>query len=132
MTADCAEISLWFTAVCVSVSLSGVHIFQWMLCCEWDDETGEINGFRQVGYDGEDFLSWDVKTNTWIAPKQQAVITKNSWNNNKAQLAFYKNTITQESPYMLKMLMKYGRSSLMRTGIITVSLSPLFISLPPE
>ncbi|XP_062292059.1 major histocompatibility complex class I-related gene protein-like [Scomber scombrus] len=100
----------------------GIHVFQWVGGCEWDHETGEVNGFRQVGYDGEDFLSWDVKTNTWIAPKQQAVITKNSWNNDKAQLAYYKHTINQELPYWLKMLMNYGRSSLMRTELPSVSL----------
>ncbi|XP_053190668.1 major histocompatibility complex class I-related gene protein-like [Scomber japonicus] len=100
----------------------GVHIFQWMVGCEWDDETGDVNGFRQVGYDGEDFLSWDVKTNTWIAPKQQAVITKNSWNNDKSQLAYYKNYLTQECPDWLKIYVKYGRSSLMRTELPSVSL----------
>ncbi|XP_062292080.1 major histocompatibility complex class I-related gene protein-like [Scomber scombrus] len=97
----------------------GVHIFQWLVGCEWDDESGEVNGFRQVGYDGEDFLSWDVKTNTWIAPKQQAVITKNNWNNDKVLMAYYKYTITQELPYWLQKLIMYGRSSLMRTGRIT-------------
>ncbi|XP_062292394.1 major histocompatibility complex class I-related gene protein-like [Scomber scombrus] len=100
----------------------GVHIFQWLVGCEWDDESGEVNGFRQVGYDGEDFLSWDVKTNTWIAPKQQAVITKNNWNNDKVLMAYYKYTITQELPYWLQKLMMYGRSSLMRTELPSVSL----------
>ncbi|CAK6984278.1 major histocompatibility complex class I-related gene protein-like [Scomber scombrus] len=100
----------------------GVHIFQWMVCCEWDDETGEVDGFRQIGYDGEDVLSWDVKTNTWIAPKQQAVITKNSWNNDKERLAYYKNVLTQECPDWLKKFMKYGRSSLMRTELPSASL----------
>ncbi|XP_062292083.1 class I histocompatibility antigen, F10 alpha chain-like [Scomber scombrus] len=97
----------------------GVHIFQWVLGCEWDDDTGEVSGFRQVGYDGEDFISWDVKTNTWIAPKQQAVITKNSWNNDKERLALYKYSITREFPDLLKKFVNYGRSSLMRTGRIT-------------
>ncbi|XP_062292081.1 major histocompatibility complex class I-related gene protein-like [Scomber scombrus] len=97
----------------------GGHIFQWVIGCEWDDETGDVNGFRLVGFDGEDFLSWDVKTNTWIAPKQQAVITKNSWNNDKAQLAYYKYILTQEFPDLLKKYLNYGRSSLMRTGRIT-------------
>ncbi|XP_062292396.1 major histocompatibility complex class I-related gene protein-like [Scomber scombrus] len=100
----------------------GVHIFQWVGGCEWDDETGEVSGFRQVGYDGEDFLSWDVKTNTWIAPKQQAVITKNSWNNDKALMAHYKYLLSQDCPDWLKKLVNYGRSSLMRTELPSVSL----------
>ncbi|XP_062292397.1 major histocompatibility complex class I-related gene protein-like [Scomber scombrus] len=100
----------------------GVHILQWVVGCDWNDETGEFNGFRQVGYDGEDFLSWDVKTNTWIARKQQAVITKNNWNNDKERLALYKYSITQEFPDLLKKLLKYGKSSLMRTELPSVSL----------
>ncbi|CAK6984701.1 major histocompatibility complex class I-related gene protein-like [Scomber scombrus] len=100
----------------------GVHIFQWVLGCEWDDETGDVNGFRQIGYDGEDFLLWDVKTNTWIAPKQQAVITKNSWNNDNERMAYHKNVLTQRFPDLLKKFVKYGRSSLMRTELPSVSL----------
>uniref|UniRef100_A0A671XIL1 MHC class I-like antigen recognition-like domain-containing protein n=1 Tax=Sparus aurata TaxID=8175 RepID=A0A671XIL1_SPAAU len=91
----------------------GVHILQRINGCEWDDETGEVIGFNQYGYDGEDFISFDLKTETWIAPKPQAVITKMKWDADKAKMIF--------SQYFLwlKKYVDYGRSFLLRTGKIT-------------
>ncbi|KAJ8000114.1 hypothetical protein DPEC_G00201480 [Dallia pectoralis] len=70
----------------------GVHVFQWMYGCEWDDEIGVTDGFNQFGYDGEDFLSFHLETGTWIAPVLQAVITKYKWDNNRAQNEYRKNS----------------------------------------
>uniref|UniRef100_A0A3Q3E9H6 MHC class I-like antigen recognition-like domain-containing protein n=1 Tax=Labrus bergylta TaxID=56723 RepID=A0A3Q3E9H6_9LABR len=100
----------------LSFSLSGVHIYQNMYGCEWDDETGDVNGYNQYGYDGEDFIVLDLKTWTWVAAKQQAVVTKQKWDNNKAQLEYLKNYYTKECVDWLKKFVNYGRSSLMRTG----------------
>ncbi|XP_053190942.1 class I histocompatibility antigen, F10 alpha chain-like [Scomber japonicus] len=96
----------------------GVHIVQEMYGCEWDNETGDFNGFYQYGYDGEDFISLDLKTLTWIAPKQQAVITKQKWERT-GQGERWKNDIIQTWVNWLKEYVNYGRSSLMRTGRIT-------------
>ncbi|XP_054873944.1 H-2 class I histocompatibility antigen, Q9 alpha chain-like isoform X2 [Amphiprion ocellaris] len=100
----------------------GVHLFQMMYGCEWDDETDEVNGYRQYGYDGEDFISLDLQTETYIAPKQQAVITKNEWENDKVRAAGLKNYHTQICPEWLKKYVNYGRSSLMRKDLPSVSL----------
>nr|XP_033493001.1 class I histocompatibility antigen, F10 alpha chain-like isoform X1 [Epinephelus lanceolatus] len=100
----------------------GVHIVQWMYGCEWDDDTGKINGFHQFGYDGEDFISLDLETETYIAPKPQAVITKHKWDNNKAQIAQDKHYYTQICPEWLKKYVDYGRSSLLRKDLPSVSL----------
>ncbi|XP_029975933.1 class I histocompatibility antigen, F10 alpha chain-like isoform X3 [Salarias fasciatus] len=100
----------------------GVHVFQWMVGCEWDDETDKVNGNWQYSYDGEDFIVYDLKTETWIAPVPQAVPTKHKWDNDKADLAYTKNYLTTECRDWLKKYVEFGRSSLMRKDLPSVSL----------
>ncbi|KAM9340198.1 major histocompatibility complex class I-related gene protein-like [Symphorus nematophorus] len=100
----------------------GVHIYQLIEGCDWDDETKEVNGFMEFGYDGEDFIVFDLKTETWIAPKQQAEITKHKWDNEKAMIARRKHYLTQLCPEWVKKYVEFGRSSLMRTERPSMSL----------
>ncbi|XP_034081567.1 major histocompatibility complex class I-related gene protein-like [Gymnodraco acuticeps] len=90
--------------------------------CDWDDETGEVKGYKHYGFDGEDFLILDLETESWIAPKPEAVFTKQRLNKDKALMAFNKYIYTQECPEYLKKYVNLGRSSLMRTEIPSVSL----------
>uniref|UniRef100_A0A3P8X6Y1 Ig-like domain-containing protein n=1 Tax=Esox lucius TaxID=8010 RepID=A0A3P8X6Y1_ESOLU len=101
---------------------TGVHVVQNMYGCEWDDETGVTDGFEQYGYDGEDFILFDLKTLTWIAPKPQAVITKYKWDNDRGWIEQTKNYLTQTCIEWLKKYVDYGKSSLMRTVPPSVSL----------
>uniref|UniRef100_UPI0037E824EE major histocompatibility complex class I-related gene protein-like n=1 Tax=Semicossyphus pulcher TaxID=241346 RepID=UPI0037E824EE len=100
----------------------GVHILQRMSGCEWDDETNEVNGFMQFGYDGEDFIAFDVQNLAWIAMKPQGVTTKLRWDADKAGIRHYENYLTQICPEWLKKYLDYGRSSLLRTDLPSVSL----------
>ncbi|KAI9548484.1 hypothetical protein NQZ68_007340 [Dissostichus eleginoides] len=100
----------------------GVHIIQRMSGCDWDDKTGEVKGYQHFGFDGEDFLILDLETESWIAPRREAVLSKQKWDKNKADMAQKKNYFTQRCPEFLKKYVNLGRSSLMRTEIPSVSL----------
>lgn len=100
----------------------GPHVLQRMNGCEWDDETGEIKGFNQYGYNGEDFLALDLKTLTWTAPKPQAVLTKLIWDTKKARLEHNKNYYIYKCPDLLKKYVRHGTPFLHRTENPSVSL----------
>ncbi|KAM4602444.1 class I histocompatibility antigen, F10 alpha chain-like [Polymixia lowei] len=100
----------------------GAHIVQVMFGCEWDDETGDIDGYYQYGYDGEDFIAFDLKMMTWTAPKPQAFFTKQTWESSGAVAAQYKNYITTICVEYGKKYVDYGKSVLQRTVRPSVSL----------
>ncbi|XP_036411208.1 class I histocompatibility antigen, F10 alpha chain-like [Megalops cyprinoides] len=92
----------------------GVHIVQFMYGCEWDDETGNREGFEQYAYDGEDLLSFDRNDMRWITPSPQGALTKSKWDSDRGLNEYTKNYLTQECIDWLKKYVGYGRSSLER------------------
>ncbi|KAM8884591.1 major histocompatibility complex class I-related gene protein-like isoform 5-T6 [Synchiropus picturatus] len=100
----------------------GVHTYQRMFGCEWDDETGEVRGYRQDAYDGEDFITFDLKTLTWIAAMPQAVITKHKWDCDEGLNKQQQYYLTQYCPEWLKKYVNYGKSRLQRTELPRVAL----------
>nr|XP_057939155.1 class I histocompatibility antigen, F10 alpha chain-like [Doryrhamphus excisus]XP_057939156.1 class I histocompatibility antigen, F10 alpha chain-like [Doryrhamphus excisus]XP_057939157.1 class I histocompatibility antigen, F10 alpha chain-like [Doryrhamphus excisus]XP_057939158.1 class I histocompatibility antigen, F10 alpha chain-like [Doryrhamphus excisus] len=100
----------------------GVHILQKMLGCEWNDETNDVQGWEQYGYDGEDYISLDTKTWTYTAAKPQAVPTKHEWERDMARLDYTKYYHTERCLYYLKRYVEFGRDVLMRRELPEVSL----------
>ncbi|XP_053509786.1 BOLA class I histocompatibility antigen, alpha chain BL3-7 isoform X2 [Ictalurus furcatus] len=92
---------------------AGVHTVQMMCGCELDDD-GTTRGYRQDGYDGEDFISLDLKSLTWIAPTPQALITKQSWDNNSGDTEGLKNYLEKECIKWLQKYVDYDRETLER------------------
>uniref|UniRef100_A0A3Q1HKP7 Ig-like domain-containing protein n=1 Tax=Anabas testudineus TaxID=64144 RepID=A0A3Q1HKP7_ANATE len=100
----------------------GVHVLQIQNGCEWDENTGEVVGFLQCGYDGEDFMSLDLKTMNWIALNPQTVGTKQIWDADKFAINEAEISITYIYPELLKKYLKYENSSSLRPVLPSVSL----------
>uniref|UniRef100_A0A3B4U1Z6 Ig-like domain-containing protein n=1 Tax=Seriola dumerili TaxID=41447 RepID=A0A3B4U1Z6_SERDU len=100
----------------------GVHIIQQMLGCDWDDETEKVIGYNQYGYNGEDFLTFDLETETWIAANPQADTTKQEWDGNTANNQYWKNIVINVYPFWLKKYLIYASGFLDRPELPSVSL----------
>ncbi|XP_047460638.1 major histocompatibility complex class I-related gene protein-like [Mugil cephalus] len=101
---------------------SGLHILQTIEGCEWDETTGEVTGFSWYGYDGEDLIELDLKTLTWTALRPEAEIIKQKWDEDTLRIKDDVEFLTQIYPEWLKLILKYGNSSLLRTDVPSVSL----------
>nr|AKG62139.1 MHC class I antigen [Sphenodon punctatus] len=73
----------------------GFHIFQYAYGCEIR-ENGTTGGFRQLGFDGEDFLVYDVAAYVWAAPAREAQVTQRGWNGDPIALQYYRNFLEEE------------------------------------
>nr|XP_049606193.1 H-2 class I histocompatibility antigen, K-Q alpha chain isoform X2 [Syngnathus scovelli] len=100
----------------------GVHMIQVMKGCEWDNETDEVDGWEHYCYDGEDFLSFEAKTMTWIAAHPQAFITKLKLDQMDGFDKVMKISLTEKCPFLLKEHLRNGRVFLTRTELPKVSL----------
>uniref|UniRef100_A0A8C1ETN4 Ig-like domain-containing protein n=1 Tax=Cyprinus carpio carpio TaxID=630221 RepID=A0A8C1ETN4_CYPCA len=98
----------------------GVHTYQRMYGCGWDDETGASEGFDQHGYDGEDYVALDVKQLRYITAVQQGVITTNKWNNDRAQLEFLKQYYQHECVNWLQHFLKLRKVDLERAPEVSL------------
>uniref|UniRef100_A0A8L0DRS2 Ig-like domain-containing protein n=1 Tax=Oncorhynchus mykiss TaxID=8022 RepID=A0A8L0DRS2_ONCMY len=100
----------------------GVHILQYMYGCSRDDETEQTEGFGQLGYNGENFLEYDMKTLTWKSRKQQANFMQDEWNSDISRLGFWKIYFSQTCIECLKKQVDNGKRTLRRTVPPSVSL----------
>uniref|UniRef100_A0A3Q2CAN9 Ig-like domain-containing protein n=1 Tax=Cyprinodon variegatus TaxID=28743 RepID=A0A3Q2CAN9_CYPVA len=97
----------------------GIHIYQRMNGCFWDDETEDFDAFNQYGYDGEDLIRFDLNTLTWVTPRHQTVITKHNWDTDSL---FWKYALTEDCKRFLQLYLNYGRNTLQKSVHPSVSL----------
>ncbi|XP_059400028.1 major histocompatibility complex class I-related gene protein-like [Carassius carassius] len=100
----------------------GVHVYQRMYGCGWDDKTNESDGFDQHGYDGEDFISLDLKEFRYISPVAQGISTVMKWNNDSEQLELLKQYCDKDRIDWIKYFLTLGKEALKRRVSPLVSL----------
>ncbi|XP_069566443.1 major histocompatibility complex class I-related gene protein-like [Brachyistius frenatus] len=92
----------------------GVHIFQRIYGCEWDDETEEADAFDKFGYNGEDFVAFNQTAETWSFSTPQGEAAAREWNRDKSRTHFSRHYLSQVCVDWLQKYLDYGRSLLQR------------------
>ncbi|XP_076735376.1 major histocompatibility complex class I-related protein 1-like [Maylandia zebra] len=100
----------------------GVHILQCMIGSEMNENSGEVKGFLQLGYNGEGYLEFDLKTMTWIPLKPEFNIVKQTMDGDRNLINYLGNLFGTIFLERLKMFLDYGSSSLNKTVLPPMSL----------
>uniref|UniRef100_A0A3B3UII2 Ig-like domain-containing protein n=1 Tax=Poecilia latipinna TaxID=48699 RepID=A0A3B3UII2_9TELE len=86
-----------------------------MAGCELNMETRERTGFLKYGYDGEDFIEFELKSQTWIALRKEAVFLKQHWDLNQGQSIEIRERLTNQCYELLNSFLVAGHSSVFKT-----------------
>ncbi|XP_068507262.1 uncharacterized protein [Syngnathus scovelli] len=92
----------------------GIHVFQVLHGCEYDDDSVSKSGFNHHSYDGDDTLFLDMENRRWIWLQYQLEATVRKWNHNKGWLEFMDHRLLEECPQRLCKMLEYGKSVLQR------------------
>ncbi|XP_030003429.1 major histocompatibility complex class I-related gene protein-like isoform X2 [Sphaeramia orbicularis] len=94
------------------------HVFQSLISCEWETQIREMNCFGQLGFDGKDFLTYDLNT-------KKLCVSVPRFHKHKIpdyDQKDYSFTVDNLVPYLLKEYVEYANSSLPKTEFLSVSL----------
>ncbi|XP_014379407.2 major histocompatibility complex class I-related gene protein-like [Alligator sinensis] len=89
----------------------GSHTLQFMYGCELR-EHNSTGGHMLFGYDGEDFISYDLRTHTWVAAPTQAESTQSRWNKDKALLQDARSYLEETCIKWLRQYLQHGEAAL--------------------
>ncbi|KAM9446956.1 BOLA class I histocompatibility antigen, alpha chain BL3-7-like isoform 2-T3 [Clarias gariepinus] len=90
----------------------GDHILQRVYGCGLDDVI--TGGYDQYGYDGEDFISLDLRTGTWTAANDKVKSFINHWDPEGDKAEHWKDFVKTDCIDQLKKLVSYGKETLER------------------
>uniref|UniRef100_A0A8V5GWM5 Uncharacterized protein n=1 Tax=Melopsittacus undulatus TaxID=13146 RepID=A0A8V5GWM5_MELUD len=98
------------------------HTLQYMSGCDLLDD-GSTKGYTQVGYDGKDFITFDMDNMTFIPAVPEAEATKRKWEQDESIAETLKNYLENICGERLKKYVRYGQLELERRVSPTVRVS---------
>ncbi|TRZ06829.1 hypothetical protein HGM15179_020277, partial [Zosterops borbonicus] len=91
----------------------GLHTVQWFKSCDILSD-GSICGSYREGYDGWDFISFDLGSGRFVAADGAAEITRRRWEQDGTVAERWTNYLKHECPEWLQKFITYGQKELER------------------
>ncbi|XP_027558891.1 class I histocompatibility antigen, F10 alpha chain-like isoform X3 [Neopelma chrysocephalum] len=91
----------------------GLHTLQKDFNCELLSD-GSIRGSHRYGYDGRDFISFELGSKSFVAADGAAQITKRKWKSDGIMVERLMNDFEHTCPEVLQKHVRYGREALER------------------
>ncbi|NXF14152.1 HA1F protein, partial [Smithornis capensis] len=91
----------------------GLHTVQRFYGCDFMSD-GSVRGFRWDGYDGQDFISFDSASRSFVAADGAAQVTKRKWESDGTVAERWTAYLEHTCPEWLRKYVGYGREELER------------------
>ncbi|NXY40005.1 HA1F protein, partial [Pomatorhinus ruficollis] len=91
----------------------GLHTTQRLYGCDLLSD-GSVSGSYRNGYDGRDFISFDLESGKFKAADSAAEITRRRWEQDGTEAERKTNYLTQICPEWLRKYVRYGQKELER------------------
>ncbi|NXN79640.1 HA1F protein, partial [Bombycilla garrulus] len=91
----------------------GLHTIQWLSGCDLLSD-GSVCGSYRDGYDGWDYISFDLESGRFLAADSAAEITRRRWEQEGNVAEGWTNYLKHECPEWLRKYVRYGQKELER------------------
>ncbi|NXY18033.1 HMR1 protein, partial [Atrichornis clamosus] len=93
------------------ISPSGLHTLQWVSGCDLLSN-GSVHGFRRYGYDGWDFLSFQLGSRSFVVADSAAQISKRHWDSDESWIEYLTNYLGHTCVEELQKFIGCGQEAL--------------------
>ncbi|XP_058022389.1 class I histocompatibility antigen, F10 alpha chain-like isoform X1 [Ahaetulla prasina] len=100
----------------------GFHIVQMMIFCKVEED-GKRSGYWQYGYDGRNFLEYDMETSSWFTADKEALVIKEKWEQETAIKQRFTGYLESTCMEWLQKNNRYGSKSFLRKEPPVVTMS---------
>ncbi|XP_017591896.1 PREDICTED: class I histocompatibility antigen, F10 alpha chain isoform X3 [Corvus brachyrhynchos] len=97
----------------------GLHTLQRDCGCDLLSD-GRVRGSYWLGYDGQDFLSFEPRSQSFVAANSAAQVTTRSWNSDGVTVEHWTNYLEHICTEGLQKYVEYGREALERKDLIPI------------